>query len=238
MKTIATGVSGSAATKQVTGVRPQLRLVDEAPPELVFDRLDTAYVRAMKPFIDRVGAFALLVVTSPIIAAVAVGVRIKLGPGVIFSQPRVGKDSKVFTLYKFRTMDPDRRTGQVPFSGVDRRQTHKSDGDPRHSGFGRLLRKLSLDELPQLVNVVRGQMSLVGPRPELESVVERFDLWDHPRHLVRPGITGAWQISEFRDELLYKNMHVDQEYLDDISLATDVRILLSTVGAISSKTGG
>ena len=80
-------------------------------------------------------------------------------------------------------------------------------------------------------------MSLVGPRPELATVVERYDLWDHPRHQVRPGITGLWQVSDLRSELLHENMHLDVEYLEQISLATDVRLLLSTVGAVSSKAG-
>jgi len=224
------------APEQVESTQPRLRLVDDQP-DLVFDVLDGAYVRIVKPVVDRVGAVVLLLAASPLRAAVAVAVRIKLGPGVVYKQRRVGRDRKVFMVYKFRSMDPDRRASQVPFSGVDRRETHKSDQDPRHSNFGRLLRKSSFDELPQLINVALGQMSLVGPRPELESVVERFDLWDHPRHLVRPGITGAWQISDLRDELLYKNMHIDQQYLDEVSLGTDIRILLSTIGAISSKSG-
>lgn len=226
----------AVVTEPRSDVRPHLSLV-ETQPEVVHERLSGLYVRFLKPAIDRGGAIVLLAVTSPLIAAVAAAVRIKLGPGVIFKQERVGRDRRVFVLYKFRTMDPDRRASQVPFSGVDRRQTHKSSGDPRHSKFGRMLRKSSFDELPQLLNVALGHMSLVGPRPELRSVVERFDLWDHPRHQVRPGITGPWQISDARDELLYKNMHIDTEYLDEVSLGTDVRILLSTVGAVSSKGG-
>ena len=112
----------------------------------------------------------IFVVLLPLIAVVAVAVRVSLGSPVFFRQRRVGRDDRVFDVYKFRTMGQDRRREQAPVP-QDRRQTHKSEADPRHTGVGRFLRKWSLDELPQLWNVVRGDMSLVGPRPELVEIV-------------------------------------------------------------------
>ena len=100
-----------------------------------------------------------------------------------------------------------------------------------------MLRRTSLDELPQLVNVVMGDMALIGPRPELETVVEARDLRDHPRHLVKPGITGLWQVSEARGELLHENLHHDETYVRMVSLRTDLRILGRTVVALLRGTG-
>lgn len=222
---------------RVAPVSSGLRLVEDAPPAVSYERVDSLYVRAVKPCVDRITAVTALVVLSPLLFAVAAAVRFKLGPGVIYRQPRVGRHGRTFNIIKFRSMDPERRTVSGPFVGVDRRRVHKSDDDPRHSAFGRLLRSTSVDELPQLLNVAMGHMSLIGPRPELASVADQYNLWNHNRHLVKPGITGAWQISEHRHELLHKNMHIDVEYLDEISARTDARILLSTIGAMKAKTG-
>jgi len=98
-------------------------------------------------------------------------------------------------IYKFRTMRPDRRQAVLPYSGPDRRVCHETDNDPRHTPLGRFLRKYSLDELPQLWNVLVGDMSLVGPRPELVEVVERYESWQRERHRVKPGLTGLWQVT-------------------------------------------
>lgn len=119
----------------------------------------------------------------------------------------------------------------------DRRQTHKSDRDPRHTPLGRLLRRASLDELPQLWNVVRGDMSLVGPRPELKAVVERDGLASHPRHLVRPGITGPWQLGPARNIRLSKNLHYDEGYLETMSFSADVSLLIRTLRVPFRKAG-
>jgi len=119
----------------------------------------------------------------------------------------------------------------------ERRYTHKTEKDPRHTRLGSLLRKSSLDELPQLLNVLTGDMSLVGPRPEILSVAERHNIRSHARHMVRPGITGLWQISELRSELLHENVHVDLDYVRKVTFLEDMRILFATVGAvISSRT--
>ena len=157
--------------------------------------MTTTYVRLWKPCLDRLAAVFLLLVTAPVLALVALVVRVRLGPGVIFRQQRVGRHGVSFDVLKFRTMLPDRRRADVPISFPDRRCTHKSGADPRHTPVGRFLRRWSLDELPQLVNVARGQMSLIGPRPELASVVARYQPWQHERHDVKPGLTGLWQVT-------------------------------------------
>ena len=136
----------------------------------------------------------LILLSAPGMALLAVVIRVTLGQGVFFCQSRIGQHGRPFNVLKFRTMLPDRRRAQVPIPFPDRRCTHKAKNDPRHTSVGRFLRRWSLDELPQLFNVVRGQMSLIGPRPELPSVVARYEPWQHVRHNVKPGMTGLWQV--------------------------------------------
>ncbi|MCU1396231.1 MAG: glycosyl transferase [Ilumatobacteraceae bacterium] len=169
---------------------------------------------------------------------IALLIRLTMGPGVIFRQTRVGLDGRDFTMYKFRTMLPTRRQEQIQFQGPDRRMTHKAAHDPRHTPVGRLLRKSSLDELPQFLNVLSGQMSFVGPRPEISSVVEKYHLRDHPRHAARPGITGAWQVTS-RNEgvLLHECFDQDLSYVRSIRLSHDLRILGKTVTVLARRSG-
>jgi lipopolysaccharide/colanic/teichoic acid biosynthesis glycosyltransferase len=196
-----------------------------------------AYDRFFKRCIDLVGSFVALVILLPVIAGVALAVRLMLGPNIFFRQERVGRNGKTFRMIKFRSMQHDRRSDSADFTGSDRRQTHKSLNDPRHTPVGRFIRKWSLDELPQLFNVLKGDMSLVGPRPELLRVAQAHNLVDHPRHLVRPGITGLWQVSRERSSLLHENVHIDTEYVTNVTFIGDVKILLRTVGAVLHARG-
>lgn len=197
----------------------------------------TPYVRWVKPLFDRVVAAALLVVLAPVFVVVALAVRLNMGRGVIFRQRRVGRGGEDFVILKFRTMQHDRRHGQAPITFRDRRCTHKTVHDPRHTALGRLLRATSLDELPQLVNVLRGEMSLVGPRPELSSVADQHGFRHHPRHDVLPGITGLWQISPERGELLHHNLDIDLDYLEQVGMMTDLRILGGTFSDVLGRAG-
>lgn len=192
----------------------------------------STYERYVKPALDWALAAVALVILSPLVIAVAAAVYVKLGAPIIFGQRRIGRGGMVFTVYKFRSMHADRRGEGLSFEGLDRRVTHKSPDDPRLTSFGRLLRKSSLDELPQLVNVLKGDMSLVGPRPELPEVVTRhYEEWQHRRHAVKPGITGLWQISERGNGMMHEYVNVDLHYVDRISFTTDARILLKTIPA-------
>ena len=206
------------------------------------------YVEVVKPLLDRAMAAALLLLTLPVLLGGMLAVRLSMGPGVFFRQRRVGKDGRLFTVYKLRTMGHDRRSTSAKdleayaagrWDGVERRRTHKTEADPRHTDVGRLLRKLSVDELPQLVNVLRGEMSLVGPRPELPGVVERhYEPWMHRRHAVRPGVTGLWQISMRGEGDMHEHVDVDLDYVDTISFTEDLRILLLTPFAALGKQKG
>ena len=161
-----------------------------------------------KRVFDMVVAVCVAIALAPIALLVALAIYASNRKAPIFyRQIRVGQWGKPFMMYKFRTMNPDRRgdyLGEEGFDGSDRRHTHKTDKDPRHTRLGRILRKTSLDELPQLYNVLNGTMSLVGPRPEILSIAEKYEIRNHARHMVRPGITGLWQISELRSQLLHE----------------------------------
>jgi lipopolysaccharide/colanic/teichoic acid biosynthesis glycosyltransferase len=206
-------------------------------------RIVGVYDRFFKRFIDLAGSLFCLLILLPVIAGVALAVRFVLGPNIFFCQERVGRNGKTFRMIKFRSMMHDRRsdnadyTANGDYTGSDRRQTHKSLNDPRHTPVGRFIRKWSLDELPQLFNVVKGDMSLVGPRPELVRVAQAHNLVDHPRHLVRPGITGLWQVSRERVSLLHENVHIDTEYVTRVTFIGDVKILIRTVGAVLHARG-
>ncbi len=190
------------------------------------------YPRIAKPLFDRATAAVLLVITAVPMMLVAFAVAVSMGRPILFRQRRVGQNGTIFEVLKFRTMLPDRRSHELDVIH-DRRQTHKSDDDPRHTAVGRFLRRTSLDELPQLVNVLRGQMSIVGPRPELESVVERYDDERlHHRHEVRPGLTGLWQVVARGGGPMHENGQWDLEYVERISLRTDLSILVRTPTAI------
>jgi lipopolysaccharide/colanic/teichoic acid biosynthesis glycosyltransferase len=194
------------------------------------------YVRVVKPLFDRVVGFCIFLVLLPLTAVVALAVRISLGSPVIFRQPRVGRDGDRFDVYKFRTMGQDRRQQQEPVE-QDRRQNHKSTDDPRHTRVGRCLRKWSLDELPQFWNVVRGDMSLVGPRPELVEIVARYEPWQHQRHAVKPGLTGLWQVSSRGTGMMHLHTDIDLEYIETMGFGTDLKILFRTIPATLARRG-
>jgi lipopolysaccharide/colanic/teichoic acid biosynthesis glycosyltransferase len=177
----------------------------------------------------------LLFLLSPVVVGLWLLVRWRNGANAIFRQQRVGLNGQQFEMLKFRTMLPDRRAGEVSYQGTDRRQTHKSDADPRHTEIGRRLRRWSLDELPQLWNVVNGEMSLIGPRPELTGVVQTYAPWQHSRHLVKPGITGLWQVSaRGSGRMMQDCTDIDLAYIREVSLATDLKIIARTFRAASS----
>jgi lipopolysaccharide/colanic/teichoic acid biosynthesis glycosyltransferase len=136
-----------------------------------------------------------------------------------------------------RRIDRDRRAAERRAAEGGRRRTHKSLDDPRHTPLGRFLRATSLDELPQLVNVLRGELSLVGPRPELPEIVAAYEPWQHARHTVKPGLTGLWQVTERGGaQPMHDHVDTDLRYVTQLSLLTDLRILLLTPFAILGLT--
>jgi glycosyltransferase involved in cell wall biosynthesis len=132
-------------------------------------------------------------------------------------------------MYKFRSMLPPAPAGE--YDGGPS-QFHAAPDSPRHTPFGQFIRRVALDELPQLWNVLKGDMSLIGPRPEMPEVAQAYDIVDHPRHLVRPGMTGAWQVSEFRDGFVHMHVHIDAAYVGNLTLRQDLTIAVRTIGVV------
>jgi lipopolysaccharide/colanic/teichoic acid biosynthesis glycosyltransferase len=190
-----------------------------------------------KPVLDRAIGLLLLIVFSPVIAVSALAVIVTMGRPVFYSQQRIGLGGRAFRLYKIRTMIPDRRVVGGAYTGADRRVTHKSVDDPRVTLVGRALRATRFDELPQFLNVVKGEMSMVGPRPELPEIVSRYEPWQHHRHLVKPGVTGPWQISNRNGDLMYQHTEIDLEYLEQIGFIHDLGILVRTPMAMVGRRG-
>lgn len=196
------------------------------------------YARYTKRGFDIAVSAAILVAVAPVMFVCWLLLRLTLGRDVVITQERVGLDGQVFGMYKFRTMRWSRRGAVSPFDGPDRRVKHKDDADPRHTPIGRALRKASLDELPQLFNVLVGDMSLVGPRPELVAIVDRIGERSHARHSVRPGMTGEWQITGRQDgRLLHECFDEDLPYLDRVTLRNDLGILRKTVSVVVGRGG-
>ena len=165
-----------------------------------------------------------------------IAVLIKLdSPGpVFFKQERVGENGEIFVMYKFRTMseDAEQRQAEVLSENEAGKIIHKMQDDPRLTHVGRVLRRYSLDELPQLVNVLKGEMSLVGPRPEMPWLVDRYDSWQRKRFAVPQGITGWWQINGRSDKPMHLNTEDDLYYVYNYSLWLDMQILLRTPLAV------
>ena len=185
-----------------------------------FDNIFNAFVKRL---FDILGSLALILVSSPIMAAVAIGVKLSSPGPVIFRQQRVGLNKKTFMMYKFRSMrvNAGEQTGW------------STDTDPRKTRFGSLIRKFSLDELPQFFNVLKGDMSLVGPRPEVPHYVQQFKE-EIPlymvKHQVRPGITGWAQVNGLRgDTSIEERIRYDIYYIENWNFFFDIKILLLTV---------
>jgi lipopolysaccharide/colanic/teichoic acid biosynthesis glycosyltransferase len=218
----------SGPTTLSEDANPRLDLI-VAPPG---SRNRTLYARYGKRVLDLTIASIGLVVLSPMLLAAAISVRLTMGRPVLFRQVRLGRDGVPMEVLKFRTMKPDRRSGPGRWDGEDRRRTHKTKSHPLLTSVGRFLRKWSIDESPQIFNVLRGDMSIVGPRPELPAVVAQYEPWQYARMVVRPGLTGLWQINARGEGLMHERTDLDVEYLSQISLLTDLKIILATPKAM------
>lgn len=184
------------------------------------------YKNFFKRFIDILLSLLALIILSPVLVLVAILVRIKLGGPVLFSQNRPGKDEKIFKMYKFRTMTDERDSnGEL------------LPDDLRLTKFGKLLRATSLDELPELWNILKGDMSIVGPRPLLVQYLPLYNEEQKRRHEVRPGLTGLAQVSG-RNAISWEDKFMlDVEYVNEISFFNDLKYILITIKKVCVKEG-
>jgi exopolysaccharide biosynthesis polyprenyl glycosylphosphotransferase len=196
--------------------------------------------RAVKQVWERAVAVIALVVLAPALLALAAAVRLESRGPALFRQTRVGRVGRTFTMLKLRTMCADAedlRTGLLAHADDADGVLFKMRRDPRVTRVGRFLRTYSLDELPQLVNVARGDMALVGPRPPLPSEVERYDHDTRRRLAVTPGLTGLWQVSGRSDLSWEESVRLDLRYVENWSLGLDLHILTRTAGAVLRHRG-
>jgi exopolysaccharide biosynthesis polyprenyl glycosylphosphotransferase len=208
-------------------------LFELGPP--VFEGIDFALKRTF----DIVGATVLLVLLSPLLLAITLAVRVSSRGPILFHSMRRGIGQRPFACLKFRTMHTDAEESQAELEELNEASgaLFKIREDPRLTPIGHLLRRFSLDELPQLINVLRGEMSLVGPRPLPERDYAMLEDWHRKRYLVLPGLTGLWQVSG-RSELDFDDLvHLDFIYLENWSLALDLTILLKTIPAVLTRRG-
>ena len=183
------------------------------------ERISSFYAKHGKHLFDASAAFCLVLLFAPLMVLIAVLIKLTSRGPVFFSHKRVGLNNELFLIYKFRSLHTDTPSYS---------EKPDSTEDVRITLVGKWLRKTSLDELPQLFNVLKGEMSLVGPRPEMPFLAEHYELWENQRHLVRPGMTGLWQLSPRRRGSIREGIPVDLEYIENLSLWNDLKILLRT----------
>jgi exopolysaccharide biosynthesis polyprenyl glycosylphosphotransferase len=195
--------------------------------------------RSYKRALDLVLSFAVILFTWPFFILIALAIKLDSKGPVIYVSKRVGENGRIFNMYKFRTMywGADLDQAQVAVTDDEGRTIYKTKDDPRISKIGAWLRSLSLDELPQVFNVIAGDMSWVGPRPEQPFITEQYEHWQWQRVSVPPGITGWWQVSGRSDLPMHLNTEYDVYYVKNYSIFLDLRILLKTVGEVLKGTG-
>ncbi|MCS6773446.1 MAG: sugar transferase [Anaerolineae bacterium] len=188
-------------------------------------------IRAVKRLMDLLIGATMLVCTLPLMALIAIAIKLDSPGPALIRQTRIGEGGRPFQMYKFRTM---RVGAEHPLPAGS---YHKRPNDPRVTRLGRWLRRYSLDELPQLFNVLKGEMSLVGPRPELPWLVERYQTWQRRRFAVPPGMTGWWQINGRSERPMHLHVEDDLHYIRNYSLWLDLVILVRTIPVVLSGRG-
>ena len=210
------------------------RLQIEEEEIIQIERKNNALYEVSKRALDIIASFLGLIILSPILLIVAILIKLESKGPALFSQSRIGLSGEQFKMYKFRSMVQnaeelkDKLAKQNEMSGP----MFKMKDDPRVTKVGKFIRKTSIDELPQLLNVLKGEMSLVGPRPSLPKEVEKFESWMLRRLDVRPGLTCYWQVSGRNNIDFYDWMKLDLKYIDERGFWLDIKLIFKTVGVL------
>jgi lipopolysaccharide/colanic/teichoic acid biosynthesis glycosyltransferase len=213
--------------------------LDSIHPKLISNPSLASAGYLVKRALDITVAALGLLALSPILAIIAIGVKLDSPGAVLYVAERIGRRGRTFKCYKFRTMiaNADQFRAHLALKNERDGILFKIANDPRVTPFGRNLRKHSLDELPQLYNVIRGDMSLVGPRPPMASEVQQYNLSQMRRLDVLPGLTGLWQVEARQDPSFTSYISLDTAYIENWSLLLDLKILVRTVGVVVTGTG-
>jgi exopolysaccharide biosynthesis polyprenyl glycosylphosphotransferase len=220
--------------------KSRVLLLDDMPTIRMHSVPESSWRLVMKRMIDIVVSATLLLLLAPVLLGVALAIKISMPGPVLFKQTRVGLNKRHFTLYKYRTMvvDAEKRLKELEARNEAGGPVFKMKDDPRVTRLGRFLRRTSIDELPQLYNVLIGDMSLVGPRPLPLRDVDGFqEHWHRRRFSVPPGITCLWQLSGRSNITFNQWMELDRQYIDNWSLVLDLKILLRTVFVVLKREG-
>ncbi len=206
--------------------------------QAVYQRKNPAYLR-IKRGMDILLSTTALVFLAPVFFITALAIKLEDGGPVLFSQSRAGKSMKPFRIYKFRSMcvDADARMSEMMKDNEQTGHAFKIKDDPRITRVGKVIRKFSIDELPQLINIIKGDMSLVGPRPILTFQMEECSRYEQQRLIVQPGLTCYWQISGRANIAWAEWIEMDLDYIEDMSLWTDLKIIVKTIPAVLDREG-
>ena len=193
----------------------------------------------LKRLMDITGALFGIIILSPLFIITALLIKFDSPGPIFFIQKRCGKDGKIFNMYKFRSMhiDSEKKISHLNHLNEVKGLMFKIKNDPRVTKLGSFIRKTSIDELPQLINVFKGEMSLVGPRPPLVNEVEKYDTWHKLRLKIKPGMTGLWQINGRSDVGFYTMVMLDLKYITKCNIWYDILIVLKTIPIVINSYG-
>lgn len=199
----------------------------------------SAVYKHLKRFFDVILSGLALICLSPVFLITAIAIKIEDGGPAFFTQPRAGKDMKTFKMYKFRSMyvNADEKLKELLKDNEQTGHAFKIKNDPRITKVGKFIRKVSIDELPQLINIIKGDMSIVGPRPILPFQMEECNDYEKQRLIVQPGLTCYWQISGRANIKWEQWVELDLDYIEDMSLWTDLKMIVKTIPAVFESDG-
>jgi exopolysaccharide biosynthesis polyprenyl glycosylphosphotransferase len=195
--------------------------------------------RLLKRLFDLIISIIGIILTLPLMGIIALAIKLDSPGPILFKQQRIGENGRLFTMYKFRSMvqDAETKLDEVIKKTLEGQIVHKAENDPRVTRVGHFLRHTSLDELPQFFNILKGEMSLVGPRPELPWLVDKYEPWQRKRFEVPQGLTGWWQVNGRADKPMHLHTDEDLYYIKNYSLWLDIQILWRTIKAVIERRG-
>lgn len=230
----------NVAANVIAEPMPKIKIVNFSRNHMreVYQKKSAAY-KMIKRWMDVLLSGAALLALSPVFLLTSAAIKLEDHGPVFFSQPRAGKDMKPFKMYKFRSMyvNADDEFDEMMKANEQTGHAFKIKNDPRITKVGKVIRRLSIDELPQLVNIIKGDMSIVGPRPILTFQMEECSRYEKQRLLIQPGLTCYWQIGGRADVKWEEWVEMDLDYIEDMGLWTDIKIIVKTVPVVLGSKG-